>query len=301
MRINDFTLRNLRTFCAVAEHGGFAGAQAVLGVSQPAISAHLKDLEIALGFRLCRRGRAGFALTGHGEAVYARAKEMLSGVEGFEARLGEMRRTLTGHLRIGLIDSEAANRDLPIHDAIRRFFQRDQDVRLTFEIATPDMLEKALLIGDIQIAIGPFPTKLPNIDYRPVYEESHALYCGRRHPLFDAPDEAVTMSELTRHAMTVRPYLRRAELAAWDTPHVVASVSNMEAPAILIESGCFLGFLPTHFARLWVDAGEMRSFDHLALAWRSIFHVATRARPVPPQIVRVFLQDLQDSLSKPRK
>ena len=58
MRISDFTLRNLRTFCAVAEHGGFLGAQAVLGMSQPAISAHIKDLEVALGFPLCRRGRA---------------------------------------------------------------------------------------------------------------------------------------------------------------------------------------------------------------------------------------------------
>ena len=126
MRISDFTLRNLRTFCAVAEHGGFLGAQAVLGMSQPAISAHIKDLEVALGFPLCRRGRAGFALTEKGEAVYARAKEMLAGVEDCEARLGELRRALTGRLRIGLVDSEATNPELPVADAIRRFFARDK-------------------------------------------------------------------------------------------------------------------------------------------------------------------------------
>lgn len=293
MRISDFTLRNLRTFCAAVEHGGFLGAQAVLGMSQPAISAHIKDLEIGLGFPVCRRGRAGFALTEKGEAVYARAKEMLAGLEDCEAHLGELRRTLTGHLRIGLVDSEAANPELPVAEAIRRFFLRDQDVRLSFDIGTPDVLQKALLVGDIQLAIGPFPTKPVNIECRPVYEETHALYCGRLHPLFDAPVEAITREELGQHAMTVRPYLRQAELAVWEAPRIVASVSNMEAQAILIASGCFLGYLPTHYARPWMAAGEMRQFDHLGLEWRSTFYVAARARPKPPQIVRVFLQDLQ--------
>ena len=296
MRISDFTLRNLRTFCAVAEHGGFLGAQAVLGMSQPAISAHIKDLEVALGFPLCRRGRAGFALTEKGEAVYARAKEMLSGVEDCEARLGELRRALTGRLRIGLVDSEAMNPELPVAEAIRRFFARDNDVELSLDIGTPDWLEKALLTGDIQLGIGPFPTRAPNLDYQPVWEEVHALYCGRHHPLFATPPEAITLAELGRCAMTVRPYLRHAELAAWDAPRIVASVSNMEAQAILIASGRFLGFLPTHYARPWVASGEMRAIDHLGIEWRSPFLLATRARPLPPQIVRIFQQDLLAAL-----
>lgn len=293
MRISDFTLRNLRTFCIVAEHGGFLGAQAVLGMSQPAISAHIKDLEIGLGFPLCRRGRAGFALTEKGEAVYARAKEMLAGVEDCEARLGELRRSLSGHLRIGLIDSEAANPELPIADGIRRFFTRDQDVELTVHVGTPDWLEKALLVGDIQLAVGPFPGQVPNLACRPLYEEVHDLYCGRLHPLFDAAPEAVTLAELARHAMTARPYLRRAELGPFGTARVVASVSNMEGQAILIASGRFLGFLPTHYAAPWVERREMRAIEHLGLAWRSPFFIATRARPLPPQIVRVFEQDLE--------
>jgi DNA-binding transcriptional LysR family regulator len=136
-------------------------------------------------------------------------------------------------------------------------------VRLSFEIGTPDMLGKALLVGDIQLAIGPFPTRPVNIDCLPVYAETHALYCGRRHPLFEAPAEAITRAELGRHAMTVRPYLRHTELAAWEAPRIVAS--NMEAQAILIASGCFLGYLPTHYARPWTTAGEMRQIDHLGL------------------------------------
>lgn len=292
MQISDFTLRNLRTFCAVVEHSGFVGAQAVLGLSQPAISAHIKDLEIALGFQVCRRGRAGFGLTEKGEVVYARAKEMLTGVEDCGSRLGELRQALTGHLRIGLVDSEAMNPELPVAEAIRRFFSRDNDVKLTLDIATPDGLEKALLTGDIQLGIGPFPTRAADLDYLPIWEEVHALYCGRHHPLFSVPDEAITRAELGRHAMTVRPYLRHAELAAWDAPRITASVASMEAQAILVASGRFLGFLPTHYARPWVTAGEMRPIDHLGIEWRSPFVIATRSSPPPPLIVRVFRQDM---------
>ena len=70
----------------------------------------------------------------------------------------------------------------------------------------------------------------------------------------------------------------------------------MEAQAILIASGRFLGFLPTHYARPWVASGEMRAIDHLGIEWRSPFLLATRARPLPPQIVRVFQQELLAAL-----
>ena len=46
-----------------------------------AISTHLKDLELTLGFTLCHRGRAGFALTEKGEAVYDEAKQLLAALQ----------------------------------------------------------------------------------------------------------------------------------------------------------------------------------------------------------------------------
>jgi LysR family transcriptional regulator, transcriptional activator for bauABCD operon len=295
VRISDFTLRNLRTFCAVVEHGGFLGAQMALGTGQSLISAHVKEIEQSLGFRLCRRGRAGFALTEKGGEVYARAKEMLACVEHCEARIEELRHSLSGQLRIGLVDGASANPDIPMHAAVRRFFSRDQNVRLAFEVGTPEMLEKALLVGDVQLAVSPFPNRLPELDYVPVYKEEHGLFCGRLHPLFEVSDERLGIAELSRHAMTVRPYLRRADLAGWEAPRVIATISNMEAQAVLISSGCFLGFLPTHFAQHWVERGEMRRISLPSLGWRSTFFAATRRQPNPPQIVSVFLQDVLES------
>ena len=73
-QIGDADLRLLRVFKAVADCGGMAAAERELGIAMSTISRHVKDLEQRLGLRLCRRGRAGFALTPEGEQLYAAAE-----------------------------------------------------------------------------------------------------------------------------------------------------------------------------------------------------------------------------------
>lgn len=298
MRLTDVRLRHLRTFCAVVEHGGFGGAQSILGASQSVISTHIKELEISLGFALCKRGRGGFALTRKGEAVYSEAKQVLSSIKTCEANLGTLRKALVGHLRVGIVDGEADNPELPVHAAIRRFFEREQQVHLTLEVGTPETLSKALQTGDVHIAVGPFPRKQPNIKYVPVYSEEHALYCGALHPLFGRPDNEITPEVLSGNALTVRPYLQRADLSAFGDVIANAFVSNMEAQAILIRSGCFLGFLPVHFAQKWVDRGEMRRIVGPGLGWQSQFYIASRKTPESTEITRLFAADLATVLAQ---
>jgi DNA-binding transcriptional LysR family regulator len=51
---NSFTVRQLEALMAVAECGGFAAAARSLGISQPAISKHIRALERRLGYALFR-------------------------------------------------------------------------------------------------------------------------------------------------------------------------------------------------------------------------------------------------------
>lgn len=295
MQVNDYSLRSLRTFCAVVENSGFSGAQEILGVSQSVISTHIKDLEIKLGFTLCQRGRGGFAMTEKGKAVYHEAKDMLKSLEITEANLGALRQALTGHLRVGVVDCVADDPNLPISRAIRRFSQKGHDVRLTLEIGTPDLLGKALQIGDVHVALGPFPLRQPNITYTPVYIEEHGLYCGRDHPLFDRPAETVTYDDIASCAMTVRPYMQQAKLANLPNATATAFASYMEAQALLIGSGCYLGFLPVHFAERFIERGQLRHIDWLNINWSSQYYIAVPSSP--SKLVREFVSDLKAVLN----
>src|SRR5579863_293973 len=70
MQVSNSDLTSLAVFRSVVEHRSFLGAQVALGLSQSAVSFHIKGLEQRLGFRLCRRGRSGFELTDRGAIVY---------------------------------------------------------------------------------------------------------------------------------------------------------------------------------------------------------------------------------------
>ncbi|WP_198649879.1 LysR family transcriptional regulator [Zobellella maritima] len=292
----SYSMKHMLTFCTVTEYGGFVGAESVLGMSQPAISTHIRDFEIRLGFQLCHRGRSGFSLTEKGQLVYRKCREMLNNISDFEAELGELRDKLTGTLRLGLIDSTITNHDLPISEAVHRFYSRKSDVSLKLVVLPPEELERELLNGNLHIALGLFHNRHSALSYRHLCMEAHGFYCGRRHPLFGLADDEITLDTLRQYPVSSRIYLQHAELQGVMKTRDVAMVSNMEAQAILITSGRFLGFLPTHYARPWVERGEMRVFDHLGLSWQSEFTMAMRATPAPQDIVRLFAEDIEASI-----
>lgn len=62
-QLSDMDLRLLQVFKAVVECGGMSAAELELNIGTSTVSRHMKDLETRLGLTLCRRGRAGFALT----------------------------------------------------------------------------------------------------------------------------------------------------------------------------------------------------------------------------------------------
>jgi DNA-binding transcriptional LysR family regulator len=93
----DVELRQLRCLVAVVDYGGFTGAAAELGVSQPAVSRGIAALERELGVRLLRRTSREVAPTVAGERVLVRARRLITDVEDLvrDARGG------SGTLRIG--------------------------------------------------------------------------------------------------------------------------------------------------------------------------------------------------------
>src|SRR5258708_26858822 len=74
VKIANSDLTSLSVFRAVVEHRSFLGAQVAFGLSQSAVSFHIKAIEQRVGFRLCRRGSGGFELPGPGALGYEPAQ-----------------------------------------------------------------------------------------------------------------------------------------------------------------------------------------------------------------------------------
>ena len=105
--MNALTLRQLRYFDALAEHGHFGRAADVCAISQPALSVQIKELEESFGAPLLERTTRRVRLTSFGEDVLVRVRDILRSVD----ELGDMARAaqsgLTGRLRLGVIPTIA--------------------------------------------------------------------------------------------------------------------------------------------------------------------------------------------------
>ena len=105
-RLPPFDLIDLRLLLALAEHRHFARAAAACGLSQPALSARIQRLEIALAAPLIFRGKRFEGFTPQGEHALSWAKRILADCSGLlqDASSSD---GLTGVLRIGVVPSAA--------------------------------------------------------------------------------------------------------------------------------------------------------------------------------------------------
>ncbi|SFU66549.1 DNA-binding transcriptional regulator, LysR family [Polaromonas sp. YR568] len=94
-------LQAMKTFAAVVEAGSFVGAIDTTGLSKPAVSRHVNELESHLGTRLLQRTTRRLSLTSEGQTYYQRCKEVLLAVQEAEAEVGSSAVEAQGRLRIG--------------------------------------------------------------------------------------------------------------------------------------------------------------------------------------------------------
>lgn len=297
MVVSDIDVRLLRVFRAVVEAGGFTNAQAILNVGASTISSQMSQLETRLGYVVCHRGRGGFRLTDKGEALYRLVIEFFQSVQSFEMQAGELRGGMNGQLRIGFIDNIVSDPNSPFRPALERFRQQPRNnARLLLEVLSPRELERALLDHRLDVAVGIFYSRLPGLAYEPLYLQRDVLVCRRDHPLAKIADESALAAALPSCPKVLRSFLGTHEFpfASPGGQAMVASISHIEAAALMILTGDCIGFLPLHYAKTWIDREELVMLLPDQLYRDTHFSIATRADQVrPPPALHTFLSCLR--------
>ena len=253
-QITDHDIRLIRVFRAVADCGGFTAAEAELGVAKSTISKQINELEIRIGTRLCDRGRSGFSLTNEGKSVYDASTKLLNAFEEFRTDINNSK----GQFNIGLLDAITTKRQSKLSQIIAEFTSLHPALELTVIIGSAAELNQAIIDRRIDAAVSVLESKLPDITRIFLFEEYSYLYCGNKHPLFNRKDEAVDITTLSSLALARHGYSQEESkiIKQWNL-NPTATCNHCEALVMLILSGNYLGFLPEHYARQWINAGEM--------------------------------------------
>ncbi|WP_040645547.1 LysR family transcriptional regulator [Rubellimicrobium thermophilum] len=182
----------LEMFLALAQARHFGRAAEAVGVSQPTLSAAIRQLEGQLGVLLVRRGSRFIGLTEEGERALVWARRIVADARTMREELRAARRDLTGMLRLGVIPTAlaAASR------LTAAFAAAHPAVRVTLLSMNSTAILEGLDALSLDAGIG-------YLDNEPLGEKATL-------PLFE---ERYALLLPARHALAARPSVRWAELA----------------------------------------------------------------------------------------
>lgn len=180
--MSQFTLRQLRYFCAIASTGSISAAAAQEHVSRSAVAAALDELERSLKSQLCTRHKShGIVLTASGQHIFDQALSLLRSAENLAASAGL--RELSGPLAIGCYPSLAPT-ILP--QMVKLFDRLHPDVELSIHPADQATLLQQLKSGDLELAIMYNMHLDRRVETARLYDTAMHVILAAGHPLAES-------------------------------------------------------------------------------------------------------------------
>ena len=168
----NLTLKQLRYFEALARHGHFGRAAEDCAISQPALSMQMKEMQEQLGAALFERGPRQIRLTGFGEEIAGRARDILRAVD----ELGELARAardrMVGRLRLGIIPTIAP---YLLPGLIAALGQQHAGLDIHVRETLTQTLLRELADGRIDTAIVALPVSEPAFEEVALFTEEFVL------------------------------------------------------------------------------------------------------------------------------
>ncbi len=207
--------RHLLCFLEVARLRNLTRAAEALGITQPAASKTLRELEETLGVRLFDRSGRKMRLTGEGQIFLRHAGASVAalrrGVDGISAGRGMVQR-----LRVGVLPT-VATRTMP--RAALRFADLRPDVLLSVDTGPNGHLLDRLKTGDLDLVVGRMaaPEQMTGLSFEHLYSEAVRAVVRPGHPLLGGPVDLAALSAFPMILPTpdsiIRPALDRFLLA----------------------------------------------------------------------------------------
>lgn len=184
---NLIKVQDLRMIIALDEHGTILNAANVMGLSQPAITKRLQDLEKDLGITLFHRMSRGVEPTPYGEIIIKHAHIILNQLRSAEGEVSDLSAGLGGRLTLGI--PVAASTDL-VSKAIIELLERRRNVQITLVEDYNIRLVPSLKRGNLDLIVGRLPEKnqYDDINIESFYKESLKIIVRQEHPLAQKAD-----------------------------------------------------------------------------------------------------------------
>lgn len=212
--------RHLRVVDAILSHESILQAAKALGLSQPALTKNLQELEEIVGARLFERHVRGVTPNPHGRAVGEAARRMLLEANRLEDQLDALDGSDGGPVSVGALPVAAAG---IMPGALARFQAAHPNVEVEVRVERSEQLLAALAAREVDFVVGRLYERPGDGFCRKVfYDEDISILARADHPLFGA-GKVISLAALADYPLVlptvsqkigldIDDYLKRIEL-----------------------------------------------------------------------------------------
>ena len=246
-------LKQIESFVRVAELGSFTRAAAALGIPQPLLSRHVRQLEVELRQTFLLRNGRGVTLTEPGLVLLEHGRGILHQVALAREDLENTRGALGGHVSIGLPPSLSKLITVPLTLEFRKRMPR---AHLTLTEGFSVVMNEGLRSGRLDMAVLYNTPHSPDIETRVLHRETLVLIASeasvKRMPGL-ALKSRMPLSALANLPL-ILPSRPNAFRILIDTeldhlgckPHIVLEVDGLNAILELVGEGLGFAVLPPY-------------------------------------------------------
>ena len=198
---NQLNFHQLYIFHTVASRLNFSRAAEALGITQPAVSIQIQELEKALGVKLFHRRPRGLRITEVGQTVYTYSQQIFALSNRMVATVQEMQDLKTGHLVLGASTTPG---EFVLPMAVAQFRRVYPGIHVELVIANTRAIIQRILKRDMDLGmvgehIESHSDDLDMVDYM---EDEIVLVAAPEHPVSGI--QALTPAHVVEHGLIVR-------------------------------------------------------------------------------------------------
>lgn len=294
-------LWQLHIFCRVIEHKSFSKAAEAVHLSQPTVSAHIKDLETHFGCLLIDRLSREAAPTQAGRLLYGYARRMLGLRDEAESAMSQYQGRTRGRLVVG---GSTIPGTYLLPRVVGRFRRRYPEVQLSLAIEATAGIVAGILEGVLELGVVGAESDDKDILQQAVMEEEMRLIVPRGHrwakrkkialaELWEEPYIAReagsgTLQSLQRHIGDLGR--ERRELS------VVAEMGSTEAVCQGIREGIGVSILSPLAVAEGITAGRLKALAVEGLDLTRRFYLTTHRRRSLSPLATAFIEELKGEM-----
>lgn len=296
------TIAELQVFDAVARYHHFTRAAEELGIAQPSVTYHVRELERHLGVQLVELVGRRIRLTDAGERLAVRVAAILSDLHDLDEEMLEYQIGARGQLRLGATRTVGGYALAP---ALLQFYRRFPKASFSLQIDNTVAIERLLLERQLDLALVEWEVISPDLLVEPLRQDALLLVCSPEHHL--AHQAGVDITELSGQAFVMRErgsgtraLAEKALAPVLHSLRIVLEIAEPEAIVRAVQAGIGLSFLSETIVRHHLQEGTLVAIplSHVDLVRNfSLVRVADRRAST---VVAAFIEIVRKTLRNNR-